>query len=149
MIKRNRVLLSALASALILVASNAAAQSQSQPAAHDTYALSKNAPKRVLFVEDFEGDSPREFVQWYGRTVPWTLKERALTEEEALSGKRSFKITIEAPEGGAGYFWIPVKLPDDYATLLAEIKGKIDAEIEAKHHSPDARRVEDIGERFN
>ena len=239
-------LLSLLAGALVLVGGCVIAQSTNKSPAPDVYALSENAPERLLFSEDFEGESPREFVQWYGGTEPWTLKERTLSEEESLSGKRSFKITVDAPDGGAGYFWIPVKLPlwsqltvqmhvkakgaqersyilggawahptgahggnvfkgarigalddgwekwqlralptgdvgdflqgiaimasfpkggggtyyidditvrgrlpADYAERLEDVKRTIDTEIEAKHRALYARRVEDLGARFN
>ena len=53
---------------------------------------------RLHFQEDFEGDAPHEFVQWYGGTAPWTLRGRACSEEEALSGMRSFTPErIESP----------------------------------------------------
>jgi hypothetical protein len=74
-------------------------------------AAAESAQLRTLFHEDFEGEAPSEFVQWYGGTVAWALKERGLNDVHTLSGRRSFAVSVEARDGGAAYFWIPVRLP--------------------------------------
>ncbi len=84
----------------------------------DVFKLAQASENRVLFSEDFEGPNPREFVQWYGGRVPFSVEERAVVDEEAHSGKHCFKLTIKPPdEYSEGYskivtyFWIPVRLP--------------------------------------
>ena len=104
----------ALATALAAVVarpSTAAGGTTAPAATNALYELARTAPDRVLFEEGFEGDTPREFVQWYGGTVPWTLKKRGLSDEAALADTRSFSISIDARSGGAAYFWVPVRLP--------------------------------------
>ena len=54
----------------------------------DVFALAEATEDTVLFSEDFEGPEPPELVQWYAGTVPFTLKDRAVTDEDAHSGNR-------------------------------------------------------------
>ena len=106
----NRLLLMIAALGLLLGVT-AASYSEETAADVDVLALAKAAEDAVLFSEDFEGPNPHAFVQWYGGTVPFTIKERGVTNEEARSGTHSFKIAIETTNGGSAYFRIPVTLP--------------------------------------
>ncbi len=104
------ILALAFACAAVLLATGALCQAPDSAA---LLAEAKDSPERVLVDEDFETDNGAKMVEWYAGPLAHTFDFSGVTDEQAFSGKKSYKLQVTFPAGknGVTYIQLPTDIP--------------------------------------
>ena len=105
----------ALIHATCLLCPAAEARAPSAPNPSAIFEQARIAESSVVYSENFDGPDAPSLKQIYGGDTPNKVVYSGTTEEQAFSGKQSYKIALTfepvADKVGAAYFLLPIEIP--------------------------------------
>ena len=112
---------------LFVCAFTHAGEGTAPPDSSAIYEEASTSEERVLFETGFEEAEAQKLVHYYAGNVPNKVVFTGVTDEEAHSGKHSFKMQVEFEAGrwGNAYFKLPAAIPQ-WSDLHARFYVKMD-----------------------